>query len=174
MNVKHGHAKWPLIAVVIADALWWLAWVIAMFIFVFYWPSETAGMEQVRVAHFFVAMHVALSFTLLYAWERVYDEQRVTRVVLFFAIFATFVDLYSVLDTFVHLPAAGGPLLALNLVQSLAIVATVLSAAGVVAYIVLLATQPIESSDPFVAAAYSAAAQPKKKHHGMNYRVVMQ
>jgi hypothetical protein len=161
MHVPHTHIQWPLVAVVVADALWWAGWVVAMFVIML--SSKVASMEYVRLALIINAIgHVALYLTLLYAWEKMFDEQRVTRVVLFFAFFALFVDVYSVLDAFIHLPDHLPPPSALATVQALSMVSVIFSLCGIGAYVVLLVSErPVES-----------VPKKNKEFNGGDYRVL--
>lgn len=155
MTVKYHHAKTPLQIVVALDVLWWVGWVVSMFVLMFL-PDST-GMKEVRLSVIIVAWHVALSYCLLAAWEKVFDHQRVTHVVVFYAIFAFFADMYSVLDAFYHLPSHTPPAAALVTVQVMSTIGTLLSLFGVAVYFALLYNQP--------------PVQPQtKKHHGGDYK----
>ncbi len=153
MTVKYHHDKKPLQLVVILDTIWWVGWVVAMFVLMFL--PNTTGMEHIRLSIIITALHVSLSFCLLAAWEKVFDHQRVTHVVVFYAIFAFFADMYSVLDAFVHLPGHAPPVAALVTVQVMSIIGAVLSLAGVAVYVALLCKQP-----PI----------PTKKYHGGDHK----
>lgn len=155
MTVKYHHAKLPLQIVVALDVLWWIGWVVAMFVIMFL-PDST-GMEHVRLAIIISAWHVALSYCLLAAWEKVFDHQRVTHVVVFYAIFSFFADMYSVLDAFHHLPGHAPPAAALVTVQVMSTISAALSLFGVAVYASLLYMQPPVHSTT-------------KKYHGGDYK----
>ncbi len=134
----YTHKRLALYIVLVLDAAWWTAW-FGVMVWLMVDPAVVAA---ARLAIILSAMHVGLASALLGAWDKATNHERVPRMALFWAAFAMGVDLFSVLDAFLHLPHVEGALP--NVVaacQGLALSSMIISALGVVAYIVLIVTE---------------------------------
>ncbi len=136
MPLRYAYGTtWPLVAVLVLDAAWWLAW----FGIMLWFMIDTAIGETARLAFRYTALHGLLGASLLITLDRAHDHERVSVSGLVWVVFAAFVDLYSVLESFLHLSGLSAQ--EVRACQGVALSALILTALGALAYVVLLQSE---------------------------------
>jgi hypothetical protein len=136
--------RYPLFFALGCEAIWWALWIGFMFWFML-GSTGVTGINYVREAFWKLSAHLFLAIALLTARKESYEEETQGHVSVSAApwlFFAIFIDLYTIFDAFIVIFSHPVAEMHVHALQSIAVLAMVFNVFGLIAYLVLVWTNP--------------------------------